>query len=93
MAHLKIHFGNHFFRDLIKSNIFQLAIYPDHEGMNCYCNFSYNTPNKLAEFLNIESGKNNNFHLIKVASYHPNHDIELVMDGYNGQSFAYLERD
>jgi len=28
-----------------------------------------------------------------VASYRPNHDIVLAMDGEKGQPFAYLERD
>lgn len=85
-------FGTHFFQDLVESNIYPLAIYLDDEDVVFNREFFYKTQNELENFLPEESQNGKCIRLIKVASYRPDHHLEIVMDDA-GQSTAFLERD
>jgi len=73
-------FGTHFFQDLVESNIYPLAIYLDDEGVVFNHDFFYCTPNSLLEFLPTETHFFDCLRLIEVASFRPDHHLELVMD-------------
>ena len=83
-------FGTHFFQDLVESNIYPLAI--DLEDPDSVFNrdFFYNTPNCLGEFLPKEASWGDSIRLIRVASYRPHHQINLVMDDEAGLAVAHL---
>jgi hypothetical protein len=84
-------FGTHFFQDLVESNIYPLAIYLDDAEAVFNHRFFYAAPNRLAQFLPDESGMECCLRLIDVASFRPNHHIELVMDDEQGRVAAYLQ--
>jgi hypothetical protein len=83
-------FGTHFFQDLIESNIYPLAIYLDDPDVIFNHDFFYKTPNRLGEYLPGEENLANCLRLIEVASYRPDHDLELVMDDEASRVVAYL---
>jgi len=85
-------FGTHFFQDLVESNIYPLAIYLDDEDVVFNRDFFENTPNCLTRFLPEQAAWEASLRLIEVASYRPEHHIELVMDDEAGKSVAYLEK-
>jgi hypothetical protein len=86
-------FGTHFFQDLVESNIYPLAIYLDDEDVIFNRKFFYKTRNHLGKFLPKQTEPDKSLRLIEVASFRPNHHIELVMDDEQGRAVAYLERD
>jgi hypothetical protein len=85
-------FGTHFFQDLVESNIYPLAIYLDDEDVVFNRDFFENTPNCLTRFLPDQSAWEASLRLIEVASFRPEHHIELVMDDQAGKSVAFLEK-
>jgi hypothetical protein len=85
-------FGTHFFQDLVESNIYPLAIYLNDEDVVFNREFFENTPNCLERFLPDQTAWGASLRLIEVASFRPDHHIELVMDDQVGKSVAYLEK-
>jgi hypothetical protein len=85
-------FGTHFFQDLVESNIYPLAIYLDDEDVIFNRDFFENTPNCLTRFLPEQAAWEASLRVIEVASFRPEHHIELVMDDEAGKSVAYLEK-
>jgi hypothetical protein len=87
-------FGTHFFQDLVESEIFPLAIYLDDKGVIFNREFFYDTPNILLDIIPKETGLLGCLRLIEVASYWPDHHMELVMDNEkDGRTVAYLAKD
>jgi len=85
-------FGTHFFQDLVESNIYPLAIYLNDEDVVFNHDFFENMPNCLGRFLPDHATWEASLRLIEVASFRPDHHIELVMDDQAGKSVAYLEK-
>lgn len=86
-------YGTHFFQDLVESNIYPLAIYLEDPDVQFNQSFFYDTPNQLAKFLPEAAGCADAIHLIDVASFRPDHHLELVMDDEKGEASAYLVPD
>jgi hypothetical protein len=86
-------FGTHFFQDLVESNIYPLAICLDDEDVVFNRDFFDQTPNCLSRFLPDQANWEPCLRLIEVASFRPEHHLELVMDDQAGKSVAYLEKD
>jgi hypothetical protein len=86
-------FGTHFFQDLVESNIYPLAIYLNDEDVVFNYDFFDHTPNCLGRFLPDQAAWQASLRLIEVASFRPEHHLELVMDDDAGKSVAYLEKD
>jgi hypothetical protein len=86
-------FGTHFFQDLVEANIYPLAIYLDDPDTEFNRPFFYDTPNKLATFLPEALDCAETIRLINVASFRPDHHLELVMDDEKGEALAYLAPD
>lgn len=85
-------FGTHFFQDLVESNIYPLAIYLNDEEAIFNRDFLEHTPNRLTQFLPDQSAWEASLRLVEVASFRPEHQLELVMDDQAGKSVAYLEK-
>jgi hypothetical protein len=83
-------FGTHFFQDLVESNIFPLAVYLQDEDVIFKRDFFYRTHNLLQEWLPEAGDLEDILRLIEVASYRPNHHMELVMDDERGLAVAFL---
>jgi len=86
-------FGTHFFQDLVESNIYPLAIYLNDEDIVFNRDFFENMPNCLRQFLPDHGAWEDSLRLIEVASFRPEHHLELVMDDEAGKSVGYLEKN
>jgi hypothetical protein len=80
--------GTHFFQDLLEGQIFPLATYIGNDTFNH--DFFYNTPNRIAEWIQVEPSLFDRLRLIRVSDYLPNHHLELVMNGEEGRAVAFL---
>jgi len=85
--------GTHFFQDLMEAHIYPLAIQLDDEKTIFNRDFFYQTPNKLLDRLDVDPAIADCLRLIEVASFKPDHHLELVMDDEMGQALAYLVPD
>ncbi len=81
--------GTHFFQDLLEGEIFPLATYIGEDNFNRA--FFYDTPNRLAEWIEVEPALFDRLRLIKVSDYKANHHLELVMNGQEERALAFLE--
>ncbi|MBG0787296.1 MAG: PEP/pyruvate-binding domain-containing protein, partial [Anaerolineaceae bacterium] len=81
--------GTHFFQDLLEGQIFPLATYIGKDSFNR--DFFYDTPNRLAEWIEVEPALFDRLRLIKVSDYKANHHLELVMNGQEERALAFLE--
>ena len=81
--------GTHFFQDLLEGEIFPLATYIGEDNFNR--DFFYDTPNRLAEWIEVEPALFDRLRLIKVSDYKANHHLELVMNGQEERALAFLE--
>ncbi len=79
--------GTHFFQDLLEGQIFPLATYIGEDNFNR--NFFYDTPNRLAEWIEVEPALFDRLRLIKVSDYKPNHHLELIMNGEEERALAF----
>ena len=83
-------FGTHFFQDLIESNIYPIAIYLDDDEAIFNRDFFYDTPNLSVDYLFDDTTCIECLRLIEVASFRPNHRLDLVMDDEEGHTMAFL---
>jgi hypothetical protein len=86
-------FGTHFFQDLVEANIYPLAVYLDDPDVIFNREFFYDTPNRLAEFINADSTLARCLRLIDVDNYRPGHHLDLIMDDEQGRAVAYIVSD
>ncbi len=80
--------GTHFFQDLLEGQIFPLATYIGEDNFNRP--FFYDTPNRLAEWIEVEPDMFERLRLIRVSDFKENHHLELVMNGQEGRAIAFL---
>jgi hypothetical protein len=80
--------GTHFFQDLLEGEIFPLATYIGQDNFNRP--FFYDTPNRLAEWIEVEPLLFKYLRLISVNDYRENHHLEIVMKGDEGRALAFL---
>ena len=80
--------GTHFFQDLLEGQIFPLATYIGEDDFNR--TFFYETPNRLAEWIEVEPVLFDLLRLIKVSDYLEGHHLELIMNGEAGWATAFL---
>jgi hypothetical protein len=80
--------GTHFFQDLLEGEIFPLATYVGEDEFNR--GFFYDTPNRLAEWIEVEAPLFNTLRLINVSDFKENHHLEIVMNGEEGRALAFL---
>jgi hypothetical protein len=86
-------FGTHFFQDLMEAQIFPLALFLDREDVAFNRDFFYNSPNCISDWISIDPPLKDCLHLLAVATCHPGHHIELVMDDEANTAMAFLSPD
>lgn len=85
--------GTHFFQDLLESQIYPLAI-PLDEKENCMnMEFFNESPNCIADFLDVDPAMAASLRLIRVADFRANYHAILLMDDDVGRAVAYLVPD
>lgn len=85
--------GTHFFQDLMEAQIYPLAIRLDDQETIFNRKFFYDTPNVLADLLQVSDNMIQCIRLIEVASFRPAHHLDLVMDDEQGIAVAFLSPD
>ena len=80
--------GTHFFQDLLEGEIFPLATHVGEDDFNR--DFFYNTPNRLAKWIEVDPILFDYLRLIRVSDFRENHHLEIVMRGDEGRALAFL---
>jgi hypothetical protein len=82
--------GTHFFQDLLEGQIFPLATHIGEDRFNR--EFFYDTPNRLAEWIEVKPSLFDRLRLINVEDYLPDHHLELIMNGQEERALAFLSK-
>ncbi len=82
--------GTHFFQDLMESQIFPLAIPMDQPENFINDQFFRETPNCIADYLELEPALKNALRLIRVSDYRTNSVMRILMNDDEGRAVAYL---
>jgi hypothetical protein len=85
--------GTHFFQDLMEAQIYPIAVQLDDARTVFNQDFFYNSPNKLVDWIDVSGTMADCIALIEVASFKPDHHLELIMDDELGHTVAYLAPD
>ena len=80
-------YGTHFFQDLVESQIYPLAVYPDEPGDHLNLDFIKQSENQLKKYISDESDASRCIKVIHIAAERPGCQIELLMDGQNGLGY------
>jgi hypothetical protein len=81
-------YGTHFFQDLVESQIYPLAVYPEEPGDHLNWEFIKQAGNKISNFISEQTQASRCIKVIHVPSERAGHHLELLMDGQKG--LAYL---
>jgi hypothetical protein len=85
--------GTHFFLDLMEAQIYPIAIPLDSKETIFKRDFFYDTQNCLGDWIAVRDEILEKLRLIDVATYQPDHHIDIIMDDEKGQAVAYLVPD
>ena len=83
-------YGTHFFQDLVESQIYPLAVYPEETGDHLNSDFLQQSKNQLKKFMPDPTPTHNCIKVIHIPSERPGCHMELIMDGQDG--LGYLTR-
>jgi Pyruvate phosphate dikinase, AMP/ATP-binding domain len=85
--------GTHFFQDLVEAQIFPVSMPLDRAETVFNREFFYDTPNRLPGLVETSEAIAGCLRLIEVASFMPDHHLELIMDAVKGQAVGFLAPD
>jgi hypothetical protein len=74
-------YGTHFFQDLVESQIYPLAVYPEESGDHLNGDFIKQSENQLAKFISEPTKARQCIKVIHIPTEHPGCQMELIMDG------------
>ena len=80
-------FGTHFFQDLVESQIYPLAVYPDEPGDHLNLNFIKQSQNQIRKFIAEPTQASECIKVVHVPTERPGHHLEIVMDGQRGLGY------
>jgi hypothetical protein len=80
-------YGTHFFQDLVESQIFPLAVYPDEPGDHVNWDFIRQSENQLSKFISQQTKANRCIKVIHIPTERPDYHLELLMDGQTGLGY------
>ncbi len=83
-------YGTHFFQDLVESQIYPLAVYPEEPGDYLNSAFLQRSKNQLKKYIPEPTETQKCIRVIHIPSERPGLQMELIMDGQNG--LGYLTR-
>jgi hypothetical protein len=83
-------YGTHFFQDLVESQIYPLAIYPDESGDYLNRDFIRKSENQLTQFISEPAKASRCIKVIHIPTERAGHLLDLIMDGQN--ALGYLTR-
>ncbi len=83
-------YGTHFFQDLVESQIYPLAVYPDEPGDHLNWEFIKQSENQMPKFISESTKASRCIKLIHISTERPGYLMEMIMDGQSG--LGYLTR-
>jgi hypothetical protein len=83
-------YGTHFFQDLVESQIYPLAVYPDEPGDHLNWDFIKESENQMPKFISESTKASRCIKLIHISRERPGYLMEMIMDGQDG--LGYLTR-
>jgi hypothetical protein len=85
-------YGTHFFQDLVESQIYPLAIYPDEPGDHLNLDFIRQAENQMTKFIPAQTKASRCIKVIHIPTERPGFHMELVMDGQSGVGYFSRSR-
>src|SRR5512144_1769317 len=83
-------YGTHFFQDLVESQIYPLAVYPEEPGDHLNLDFLRRSENQISKFLPKQTKANQCIKVVHIPAERPGHYLEVIMDGQ--RALGYLTR-
>ncbi len=80
-------YGTHFFQDLVESQIYPLAVYPDEPGDHLNWDFIKQSENQLSKFISEQTKASRCIKVIHIPTERPDYHLELIMDGQSGLGY------
>jgi hypothetical protein len=87
----ELSYGTHFFQDLVESNIYALALFPDNPDIIFNYQFFNQAPNKLATLFPADKLYANYVRVIDVAQVSANKLLTVAMNAEESQALGYLD--
>ena len=81
-------YGTHFFQDLVESQIYPLAVYPEEPGDHLNWEFLRQSQNQITEFIPEQSQASQCIKVIHIPTERPGCHLEILMDGQ--KALGYL---
>ncbi len=85
-------YGTHFFQDLVESQIYPLALFPEENGTFFNRDFFDNEANCLPDLLPQDAGMADLVKVIDVPAASGGKQLEIVMDADHDEALGYLRR-
>lgn len=83
-------YGTHFFQDLVETEIYPLAVYPDDKGDYLNREFLQQSADQMASFLDREpSNASRCIKVIHIPSERPGQILDVAMDGQRGMGYMH----
>lgn len=83
-------YGTHFFQDLVESQIYPLAVYPEEPGDHLNWDFIKKSENQMQKFISGQTKASHCIKVIHIPTERPGYHLEIIMDGQSG--LGYLTR-
>jgi hypothetical protein len=80
-------YGTHFFQDLVESQIYPLAVYPEEPGDHLNRDFIQKAENQISKFIPEQTKACQCIKVIHIPTERPGHHMEIVMDGQKGLGY------
>ncbi|HSL30060.1 MAG TPA: PEP/pyruvate-binding domain-containing protein [Anaerolineales bacterium] len=80
-------YGTHFFQDLVESQIYPLAVYPEEPGDHLNLEFINKAQNQISQFIPEQTAASACIKVIHIPTERAGHHLDLVMDGQKGLGY------
>jgi hypothetical protein len=80
-------YGTHFFQDLVESQIYPLAVYPEEPEDHLNLEFIQRSRNQLSKFIPEPTKASQCIKVIHIPAERPGHHMEIIMDGQKGLGY------
>jgi hypothetical protein len=85
--HSEPSYGTHFFQDLVESQIYPLAVYPEESGDHLNWDFLRKSENQIQKFIPEQTKSSRCIKVIHISTERPGYHLELIMDGQSALGY------
>jgi len=80
-------YGTHFFQDLVESQIYPLAVYPEEPGDHLNWDFIRHSENQISQFIAEQTKASRCIKVIHIPTERSGYHLEIIMDGQSGLGY------